>query len=264
MTSVSSLLRLSSLAALLCVAMVVSACQVGPFGSDPNQDVKELVDALWSGNKAVCDRMTDGFEAQFYGSVGDCENEIKSHAATNQDISLDSDKKKATVTQDVGTLKVTLTAVDVDGTWKLESAKDDSATTATTPTAPPATTTPTTPSAPSTGSSAEVEAEGATQAFVDAVREKDQTVLCGILSEKLARELTESKSSNPIADCLDAKVNFRKLKRLLASDPTTTTVTGTRAESKLGNGVTVKLRKVDGRWVVDDLHSGGALLRAGG
>jgi len=89
------------------------------------------------------------------------------------------------------------------------------------------------------------------------VQDEDPQVLCGLLSESYAKELTGAREFG-IAECVERLQgqSFAKLQSAVEGvqvEDTTVTSGGRSATVSLSNGESVELEYQDGRFVIDSL-----------
>ena len=243
-------------AALLCgLALAACGSDDSDSGSSDEDQVREVAEQLSSNDPAACGKLTEDFLKQL-GSKEECEKSAEEPDEGPQpevgEVKVDGETATAVVVdEDRSTLKF----VKQDGEWLVDGveveegagAESGSGTSGATET----------DAADSSAGGDEVEARAAVDAFLIGVEDEDPQVLCGLFSEKYAKELTGA-SEFGIAECVEQLrgSGFGELKKSLKGiEVTKTTVAegGRAATVKLSNGNAVKLAYQDGRFVIDEL-----------
>lgn len=246
--------NLTALVGTTVCVLALAACGGGGSGED---QVRELAEQLANSDAAACDNFTKDFLEEQELTIKECEESAEQTdegaEATVEEVSVEGDTATAVVLdEDRSTLKF----VKQDDEWLLNGAdveegagKSGSAE----QTAPEETET--APDTPAGGG--EVEARAAVDALLMGVQDEDPQVLCGLLSESYAKELTGAREFG-IAECVERLQgsSFGKIQKALKGvEVTGTKVTadGRSATVKLFNGDTVGLKYQEGRFVIDRL-----------
>ncbi len=230
-------MRKLALAALLLLALAALLGACGGGGDSDEDKVRDVVENVASNDPAVCKQLTDDFlSREFGGDEKKCEKQAEEAEDEQnleiQEVEVDGDKATVQATADGD--KGTATLVKEDGDWKLDTLRQDEA----------------------RRSPDETAAQGAVDAFLIAVRGEDANVFCGLMTERFARSLFDTKRFG-IAECVNKlKRNFnwsvlqrrfrgKKVNRVEASGNTgLVTLTGAGA-------IEFGLRKRGGRWQID-------------
>lgn len=254
---------------LLAVAGVVVAVLLlaggGDDGGGEEEDVRAAVSSFFEND---CDVLTDDFREELYGEgEGDPEENCEEEAGNLED---EEDFEIAEVTIDGDTAEA---AVEVDGEdaeldlekdgeeWKVDGVSGDVAQAQSTPT----TTTPTTPTTPETTTPApepepepepdprETEAIATLQALIDAIKENDEKVFCGLLSPRQAQKLVGGPGGDAaIARCVQVAKNVDLGEGVPDEiDVTGVRVTGNKASVRLTTGERFTLVRRGGRYVIN-------------
>ena len=193
--------RFAALAAAACLTLGLAACGGDDDGGGSDVDqVRELAQQVLDNDSAVCDSATDKFIDRVGGSKEDCEKTSEEGEKVDSEVKgveIDGDKASATIE---GDRDATINFVKEDGDWKVDTIEQSTASDDDTETETEAETT----TSESTASSAEREplARAAGDAYLAAVKENDEAVICGLLDEEYAKELTGA-SEYGIAECVD-------------------------------------------------------------
>ena len=137
--------------------------------------------------------------------------------------------------------------VKEDGEWKIDEVEQEESASEETDTSGETTESP---------DSEEVAAQGAVDAFLEAVRKEDEAVLCGLLTERYAQQILRERSDFAIAECVEAFGRFdwselqQEARGVTVED---VSVSGDRAIAELSNGEKVTLVKQGGRFVIDGI-----------
>ena len=251
------------MAALLC-GLALAACgsdSDSGGGSDEDQ-VREIAEQLVSNDPAACSKLSDAFVEEVV-TKEECEKsaeeDVSGETPTVDDIEVDGETATAVVIdEDRSTLGFVkeddewlVDSVEVEeGAGKSSSGEEEEAT-------PEETETAAEPSEDASAGGDEVAAQAAVDAFLLGVKEEDPAILCGLFSERYAKELTGAKEFG-IAECVDELEggSFAELQNTLkgVKVQTTTVATGGKSASvKLSNGNSVELEYQDGRFVIDEL-----------
>jgi hypothetical protein len=240
---------LIGLALALALTLGLAACGGGSGKSDEGQ----IRDIIALGNKkdtAICDRLTDKWMKDVVGGdKSDCEKQVKQspkNAIKTKTISVNGNK--ATVTAEIQDDPGEIFLVKDGGDWKLDDIQQDGS--------------------PSSGGSSSTETstsgdrlriKGTYDAFVAAANDEDETVFCGLMSDRYAAELIGQRGGSfPVAECVNRykSFDFSRLQRAVRRvKPVEITVTGDTAQLKLSDGERVLFEKQKGRWVIDDIRT---------
>jgi hypothetical protein len=234
---------------ILALALVVAASGVftacGSSKSDEDQ-VKDTTQQLLDSDKDVCDKLTDRFlQSTFGGSKDKCQQ-----SAEKGDNSPDAKLTKVTVKGE----RATVTVKDKDGNNKVLLVKDggweiDRLVAA------------------AGGKSNTVKARAAVDAFLQAIKDDDANVFCGLLSEKFARSVT-GKSQFGVAECVSQvkksglasvgrKVGKAKTKNVVLTNAKSKTTGASKpvgAIVTLSSGDVIALRFQGNRYVIDGIN----------
>ncbi len=230
-------------AALVC-GLALASC--GGDGSDEDQ-VRAVAEQLSSSDAAACGKLTEDFLKQQFGTKGDCERQAEQGDGGAkpkvEEVKVDGESATAVV---VDGDRSTVTFVKEDGDWLasgIQIAQDDSE--------PDKAAGP--PDDPDSGD--EAEARAAASSLLVGAQGDDPAVLCAVLSERYANELTGAKEFG-LEECADrlGGGRFADLQSTLKGvEVQTTTVApgGQSASVGLSNGDTVELIYQNGRFVID-------------
>ena len=226
---------------ILAVASLVGACG----GKSDDENIRSTVGQLAKSDPAVCDKMTKKFLDQaFDGKAARCKKEAKEDRGEPEKLKIKSVKvngEKATVNATVGGEAGKVGLVK-DGDWKIDSVANAQ-------------------SGSSGGGTAsqsgdKVAAQGTAQAFLNGVRDEDEAVVCGLLSEQLAREVFKVKEAG-VAQCVQRLANYdwTRLQGQLQgvkveSVATSGTGKGAGGGATLSKGIQFGLKNLGDRWVI--------------
>ena len=194
--------RSAALVAASSLALGLAACGGDDGGGSDVDQVRELAQQVLDNDSDVCDAATDKFLDRLGGSKDDCEKASEDGDKVDSEVKkveIDGDEASATIE---GDRDATIGFVKEDGDWKVDTIKQtaSSGDEDSTETETEAETT----TSESSASSAEREplARAAGDAYLAAVKENDEAVICGLLDEEYAKELTGA-SEYGIAECVD-------------------------------------------------------------
>jgi hypothetical protein len=244
-----SLGRLAALTlAVLIGALGLAACGSSSGGGSDEDQVRTVVNHLADSDKAVCDELTDGYLKKIFKDKDRCEkqadNSKENDAFEIKSVKVNGDKATAAVTtkkKESGTIAL----VKEGGDWKIDNIQESgpSASDTNTDTGP---------------NSDEVKARAAVDAFLKAVNDEDEQVVCGLLSEGYAKRILHRPGAKfAIAECVTAFKNFNwaNLKKQAEGVKSkNVAVFGGAASVTLSDGETVNLKRQDDRFVIDNIH----------
>lgn len=244
------------LALLVTLLLSVSFAAAGCGGDSDEDKVREVVQQFIDADPDVCGKLTDKLlEEQFDGKEA-CEKAAREEGAEFEaeieSVEIDGDEARVRVDPKEGE-SATVVLVKEDGDWLISSIEEEQAAadegdedTATTE---------------DPAAADRVAVQGTVDAFVTAVKEQDEEVLCGLLSPRLAAELVGGDDPNVvIAQCVEAFREAdlsdlrREAERVKVED---VEVSGNTATVGVTGGETLSLEKQEGRWVIDRFGSAG-------
>lgn len=234
--------RMTASAVALAALPGLAAC--GGGGGGDEDKVRDLVSLGNKHDPAVCDKVTDRWLKQVTGgSRADCKKQVKGDKSTVKVEKVSVKGDRATVSISSGRNRGQILAVKDGGEWKLDDVKQTPSSSSS--------------SGSSSASGEEVKVRGTYLAFVQAANKEDETVFCGLMSDRYAARLIgKSGSRFPVAECLDAykRFDFSRLQRALKKVRVTgVSVTGGSAQVKLSDSESVVMKKQKGRWVIDNI-----------
>jgi len=251
----------------LVVAAVLSALVVGACRGDEDADrdaVAEVADLFARSEPAICERVSERFlDRYFNGRKRACQESARKDDAGDaaaSGIEVDGDKATALVTDKDGDVRVAF--LRRDGEWLADSVARTSPRRRPKGKAPdPADKGPKSKPAPRKAKPDEdrAAARGAVAAFLQAAKENDERVLCGLLSERFARRIVRVKSDG-IARCvsvLKGQDLSALRKRFKGAKVEAVKVDGDRGKATLTSGVTMSLLKEGDRFVITDVSRAG-------
>lgn len=235
-------MRKLALPALLLIALaaVLGAC--GPGGESDEDKVRDVVEKVASNDPEVCKDLTERFlSTEFDGDEGKCEKQAREAEDEQnlevQEVNIDGDKATVEATADGD--KGTATLVKEDGDWKLDELEREGQ------------------GAAGRRSPDETAAQGAVDAFLIAVRGQDPNVFCGLLTERFARSLFDTRRFG-VAECVERlakNFNWSRLQRRFRGAKVRSVETsGSGASVTLDNGIRFALRKRGGRWQINTVQ----------
>jgi hypothetical protein len=235
-------LRKLLIAALVPVLAGLAACGGGGGGDEGN--IRDLIAQGNDQDPKVCDRVTDRWLKQVTGGdKKDCQRQVKRSDSAKLKVN------KVTVNGNSATVDATLRGkagtvllVKQGGDWKLDDVEQGSSSKSGTGTS---------------GSGDEVNVKSTYDAFVTAANDEDETVFCGLMSNRYAAKLIHHTSARfPVAECLNRYKHFdfsRLQKALKQVKPGKISIAGDTATLQLSDGEHVAFKKQKGRWVIDDI-----------
>ena len=228
-------MRKLALPAVLLLAL--GAC--GPGGESDEDKVRDVIEKVASNDPEVCKDLTEDFlSREFGGDEKRCERQARAAEDEQnldiQEVNVDGDRAtvRATADGDRGTARL----VKEDGDWKLDAIdREDRA----------------------GRSPDETAARGAVDAFLIAVRGEDENVFCGLMTERFARDLFDTRRFG-VAECverLSRNFNWSILqRRFRRAKVRSVGVDGNTAGAILDNRITFRLRKSKGRWQINRVN----------
>lgn len=242
--------------ALCTAALALTGCgggdDGGAGGGSDEDAVREVITALTTGDQAACDKLTDRYLKQLGGTKEGCRvsldgdapdpkpeiDEVSIEEETAQVIVLDADRSTFSLVKQGGDWMIDEVEVE-EGAGNQSGASGDSGGA----------------SGSGGGDQTEIEAQGTADAFLQAVRDKDKNVFCGILSERYAQELLNVQDTGVGSCVTEATIDWGRLQGLLASK----SVEGVEidgaggASVSLSGGTTLRLTKDGERFVIDEV-----------
>jgi len=252
-------LLISLTTAFLCGLALAACGSDGDSGASNEDQVREVAEQLTGNDPAACSKLTKDFLKEL-GGKEECEKSAEVEEDKKpvvEDVKVDGDTATAVVIdEDRSTLKFVkegdewlasgVEAVE-KGAGKAGSDEAESS-----PEEPE-------PTPDASGGGDETDARAAVEAFLMGAQDKDSAVLCGLFSERLAKQLTGAKEFG-IAECLSAFKAKPSLLDKLAKGLAGVTVKdivilrkGKLAGVIISNGAQIKLKYQDGRFVIDEL-----------
>jgi len=243
--------------ALCTAALVLTGCGGGDGGAgnggSEEDAARQAVAELFTNEPAACDNLTDRYLKEIYDTEEKCRESSDGTAADPKPeidkVSVEGDTAEAIVLDED---RSTVSLVKQDGDWLIddfdveEGAGNASGGSEGSGTAGES----------GGGDEAETEAQGTADAFLQAIRDEDKDVFCGILSERYAMELLNVQETG-VGECVtNSEIDWGRLQGLLASK----SVEGVEIDGAGGASVSLsgdtmlRLTKDGERFVIDQVR----------
>jgi hypothetical protein len=249
--------KAAAVAAMAVLALAAAGCggdDGGSGGGSDEDQVREIAQQLIDSDAAVCEKATDNFLDGVGGSKEECEEASKDGEGVDAEVkSVEIDGNEATASID-GERTGTIAFVMEDGDWKIDSLDDIERASEEKTETEAETEAETT--AGSSEDKGEVTARAAADAFLSAVKSGDEAVICGLLDEEYAKQLTGA-SEFGVAECVE-DLEGRSFGNVGASVKTTSVKLSGDEETgsvSLSNGKSIAVKWDGSRYVITRLGS---------